>query len=123
MNGQDYYPYPTPNNQLARQEAKPDMIFHYYLQVFDGGKYIQSKNRNTPVTDYLLLNPEQLNTDQWIKAAKIPEAKFVILTATHKTGFSLYQSDVNPYCLNAVQRRNGHDILLKILLICTENIA
>ena len=26
-------------------------------------------------------------------------AKFAILTATHETGFGLWQSDVNPYCM------------------------
>ncbi len=30
-----------------------------------------------------------------------------ILTATHETGFALYQSDVNPYCLKAVKWQDG----------------
>ena len=34
-------------------------------------------------------------------------AKIAILTATHETGFALYQCDVNPYSLKAVKWRNG----------------
>jgi len=42
-----------------------------------------------------------------IKAAKDAGAKFAILTATHETGFALFQSDVNPYCLKAVEWQEG----------------
>ena len=113
-NGQEKYPYPVPNKQqLAWQEAELGVVFHYDLHVFDGKKYNQSENRITPVPDYQIFNPEQLNTDQWIKAAKAAGAKFAILTATHETGFALYQSDVNPYCLKAVEWRNGKGDVIK----------
>ena len=39
--------------------------------------------------------------------AKAAGAKFAVLTATHETGFGLWQSDVNPYCLKAVKWRDG----------------
>ena len=112
--GQEKYPYPVPNKQqLAWQEAELGVVFHYDLHVFDGKKYNQSENRITPIPDYQIFNPEQLNTDQWIKAAKAAGAKFAILTATHETGFALYQSDVNPYCLKAVDWRNGKGDVIK----------
>lgn len=57
--------------------------------------------------DYNIFNPTQLDTDQWIEAAKAAGAKFAVLTATHETGFGLWQSDVNPYCLKAVKWRDG----------------
>ena len=114
LNGQENYPYPVPSQQqLAWQEAELGVVFHYDLHVFDDKKYNQSENRITPVPDYQIFNPEQLNTDQWIKAAKAAGAKFAILTATHETGFALYQSDVNPYCLKAVGWRNGNGDLVK----------
>ena len=98
------HPTPRPNaRQLAWQEAELGVVFHYDLHVFDGIKYGQGNNRITPVADYQIFHPEKLNTDQWIKAAKDAGAKFAILTATHETGFALYQSDVNPYCLKAVK--------------------
>lgn len=71
------------------------------------GKIRAGNNRITPVADYNIFNPEHLDTDQWVVAAKNAGAKFAVLTATHETGFALYQSDVNPYCLKAVKWRDG----------------
>ncbi len=99
---------PLPNKrQLAWQEAELGVVFHYDLHVFDGKRYEQGSNRISPFPNYQLFNPDSLNTDQWIKAAKDAGAKFAILTATHETGFALYQSDVNPYCLKALNWRDG----------------
>ena len=99
---------PLPNaRQLAWQEAELGVVFHYDLHVFDGQKYGQGGNRITPMADYNIFNPQRLDTDQWIRAARDAGARFAILTATHETGFALYQSDVNPYCLKAVRWRDG----------------
>ncbi len=105
---------PVPNSrQLAWQEAELGVLISYDLHVFDGKKYSQRNNRITPVPDYNIFNPEKLDTDQWIKAVKDMGAKFAILTATHETGFALYQSDINPYCLKAVKWRNGKGDIVK----------
>ena len=64
-------------------------------------------NRVSPMPNHQIFNPRCLDTDQWIRAAKAAGARFAILTATHETGFALYQSDVNPYCLKAVKWRDG----------------
>jgi len=99
---------PLPNaRQLAWQEAELGVVFHYDLHVFDGKKYGQGGNRITPIADYNIFNPQQLDTNQWIRAARDAGARFAILTATHETGFALYQSDVNPYCLKAVKWHDG----------------
>lgn len=104
----DNYKYSVPNTQqLFWQEAELGVVFHYDLHVFDGVKYKQGNNRVGPIPDYQIFNPKKLDTDQWIRAAKSAGAKFAILTATHETGFALYQSDVNPYCLKAVKWRDG----------------
>ena len=101
-------PYPLPNKkQLAWQEAEMGAVFHYDLHVFDGKKYGQGGNRIDPVTDYQIFNPTKLDTDQWIKAAKDAGFTFAILTATHETGFALYQSEVNPYCMKALNYKDG----------------
>ncbi len=113
-------PYPKPNKrQLAWQEAELGVVFHYDLHVFDGKKYGQGGNRIDPIPDYQIFNPKKLDTDQWIKAAKDAGAKFAILTATHETGFALYQSDVNPYSLKAVKWRDGKgDIVADFVASC-----
>lgn len=105
---------PQPNErQLAWQEAELGAVFHYDLHVFDGKKYGQGRNRITPVDDYQIFSPDQLNTDQWIKAIKDAGFTFAILTATHETGFALYQSDVNPYCMKALNYKNGEGDIVR----------
>ena len=99
-------PLPTPA-QLKWQNAELAAVFHYDLHVFDGKPYNQAQNRITPIQDYNIFNPVKLDTDQWVKAAKDAGFKVAILTATHETGFALYQSKVNPYSLKAVEWRDG----------------
>lgn len=112
--------HPVPNKrQLAWQEAELGVVYHYDLHVFDGKKYGQGGNRIDPVVDYQIFNPTQLDTDQWVKAAKDAGAKFAILTATHETGFALFQSNVNPYSLKALKWRDGKgDIVADFVASC-----
>lgn len=115
------YPLPAPH-QLKWHEAEIGVIFHYDLHVFDGKAYGQGNNRINPIEDHNIFNPTQLDTDQWIKAAKTAGAKFAILTATHETGFGLWQSDVNPYCLKAVKWRDGKgDIVRDFVNSCRKH--
>lgn len=111
-------PVPT-QAQVVWQDAELVAVFHYDLHVFDTAKYVQTQNRITPISDVNIFNPEKLDTDQWIKAAREMGAKIAILTATHETGFALYQSDVNPYCLKAVRWRDGKgDIVRDFVRSC-----
>ena len=97
---------PKPH-QLKWHEAELGAVFHYDLHVFDGIRYGQGNNRINPIEDYNIFNPTELDTDQWIQAAKAAGCKFAILTATHETGFGLWQSDANPYSLKSVKWRDG----------------
>lgn len=99
-------PVPNPRQQ-AWQEAEMGAVFHYDLHVFDGVKYGQGNNRITPMPDYQIFNPQKLDTDQWIKAIKDAGFTFAILTATHETGFALFQSEVNPYSMRALNYQEG----------------
>ena len=102
---------PVPNKaQLAWQKAELGAVFHYDLHVFDNKNYRQtgtSGNRNNPIPDHQIFNPEQLDTDQWIKSIKKAGFKFAIITATHETGFALYPSNVNPYNVKALKWKDG----------------
>nr|WP_205603572.1 alpha-L-fucosidase [Cyclobacterium sp. SYSU L10401] len=116
--GQTEVPIPT-QAQLDWQHAELAAVFHYDLHVFDGKAYNQAKNRVTPIPDYNIFNPVKLDTDQWVKAAKDAGFKIAILTATHETGFALYQSKVNPYSLKAVEWREGEgDIVQDFVNSC-----
>lgn len=113
-------PLPTAS-QEAWQQAELGVLFSYDLHVFDQKNYNQAVNRITPIADYNIFNPTKLNTDQWIQSAKAGGATFAILTATHETGFALYQSDVNPYSLKAVKWKNGKgDIVQEFVNSCNK---
>lgn len=111
-------PIPKPA-QLTWQNAELTAVFHYDLHVFDGKKYVQAYNRITPIPDVNIFQPDQLDTDQWIRSVKAMGAKIAILTATHETGFALYQSDVNPYCMKALKWKDGKgDIVRDFVTSC-----
>lgn len=111
---------PVPNaRQLAWQQAELGVVFHYDLHVFDGKKYGQAGNRTDPIPDYQIFNPKKLDTDQWVKSAKDAGATFAILTATHETGFALFQSNVNPYSVKSLKWRDGKaDIVADFVASC-----
>ncbi len=111
-------PLPTPE-QVRWHEAELGVVFHYDLHVFDQVRYSQAASRIAPIADYNIFNPQQLNTDQWVLSAKNAGAKFAVLTATHETGFALYQSDVNPYCMKALKWQDGKgDIVRDFVTSC-----
>lgn len=111
---------PVPHQaQLVWQDAELVAIFHYDLHVFDSVAYNQTLNRITPIQDVNIFNPSELDTDQWIRSVKAMGAKIAIITATHETGFAIYQSDANPYCMKVLKWRNGKgDIVRDFVRSC-----
>ncbi len=105
-------PLPRPA-QLAWQEAEFGVLFHYDLSVFWKEPYRQGRNQRVPIPDVQIFHPEKLDTDQWAAAAKAAGARFAILTACHETGFRLWQSDVDPYCMKALEWRGGKADLVR----------
>lgn len=108
--------------QLKWHEAEIGVVFHYDLHVFDGKRYSQTANRITPITDPDVFNPKKLDCEQWILAAKAAGAKFAVITATHETGFGIYQSEANPFCLKASKWRNGKgDVIAEFVAACRKH--
>ncbi|MBI9017921.1 MAG: alpha-L-fucosidase [Phycisphaerae bacterium] len=105
--------------QLAWQQAELGVVFHYDLHIFDDKHYYQPRNRVTPCADINAFNPVKLDTDQWVRTAKAMGARFAILTASHETGFRLWQSDANPYSLKSVKWGDGkRDIVAEFIASC-----
>ncbi|MFT7076154.1 MAG: alpha-L-fucosidase [Planctomycetota bacterium] len=101
-------PLPRPRPaQLEWQQAEFGALISYELHTCGEGRYVQSEARVQPVADIQRFAPGQLDTDQWVRAAKAAGAQFAILTGSHETGFRLWQSDVNPYCLKALEWSDG----------------
>ena len=111
-------PKPT-SAQLAWQEAEIGALVCYELHTFNKGRYNQRKSWVTPVEDVNQFNPTKLDTDQWIKTLKDAGIGFALLTVSHESGFRLWQSDANPYCLKAVKWGDGkRDIFKEFVESC-----
>ncbi|NQV33956.1 MAG: alpha-L-fucosidase, partial [Phycisphaeraceae bacterium] len=112
--------FPTPSPaQLAWQQAELGVLVCYELHTFNEGRYVQSQERVKPIESIDQFNPTQLDTDQWIRTVKEMGAKFAILTASHESGFRLWQSNVNPYSLKSTKWGNGkRDIVREFIDSC-----
>ncbi len=107
--------------QRAWQEAEFGVLFSYDLHVFDDEHYNQARNRRLDRKDLGLdrFNPTALSTDQWVETAKAMGARFAILTASHETGFGLWQSNANPYSLKSTRWGGGkRDIVAEFVASC-----
>ncbi len=113
-------PKPAPA-QLAWQEAELGVMFHYDPRIF-AGKTEQSLQQTAvadPKAFAQKFSPAKLSTDQWVATAKAMGARFAILVVKHETGFCLWQSDANPYCLKMLNWRGGKaDILRDFTASC-----
>jgi alpha-L-fucosidase len=112
---------PVPSSaQLAWQQAELGVVFHYDLHVFDDEHYNQGKNRRVAYPDPNIFDPVDLDTDQWVRAARDLGAKFAIFTASHETGFRMWQSDAtSKYSLKAVKWGGGkRDIVAEFITSC-----
>lgn len=110
-------PRPAPA-QLAWQDAELGLVFHFDLHIFDTVRYVQEHNRRTRF-DPAIFAPAELDTDQWAAAAQACGARFAIITASHETGFRLWQSDANPYSLKAARWGGGQrDIVGEFVESC-----
>ena len=113
-----HIPKPRPC-QLAWQEAEFGVLVCYELHTFNEGRYHQGRARVTTITDVNQFDPAHLDTDQWIRAVRDAGARFAILTASHESGFRLWQSEVNPYCLKAVTWGEGkRDLVREFVTSC-----
>ncbi|MFT4843556.1 MAG: alpha-L-fucosidase [Planctomycetota bacterium] len=99
-------PLPT-KVQLGWQRAELGVLISYDLHTFGDGRYNQRLARITPIKNIDRFAPAQLDTDQWIRAVKAAGARFAILTASHESGFRLWQSQANPYSLRSVKWGDG----------------
>ena len=92
--------------QVVWQDLELGLVYHYDLDVFmPGGHHHERSRRELLSPD--LYTPTELDTDQWIEAAKAMGAGYAILTATHHQGFLQWQSDAYPFGLKEIKWRDG----------------
>ncbi len=103
-------PRPTPG-QAQWQDHELGMFIHFDLNVFMPPGWDHRHYGDWPEPS--LFNPVKLDTDQWMEAARAFGAKYAVLTATHGTGFMLWQSDAYPFGVRQSPWRGGRGDVVK----------
>ena len=69
-------------------------------------------NHSTPLS---AINPTQLNTDQWCRAAKLWGAKEILFVAKHTGGFCWWQTETTKYGIKGTAWKDGQgDVLAEL---------
>ncbi len=95
---------PTPA-QIAWQDGEIGVMYSFDLAIAAGD--ITDNNAARKTWDANLYQPNKLDTDEWLAAAKAAGAGYAIFTATHFNGFMQWQSDLYPYGLKQTKWRDG----------------
>ena len=96
---------------LKWADSEIGVLIHFDMPVFEPA-YNFRKNWNYH-PDLSIFNPGELDTDQWIKAAKSAGATYAILVAKHCSGFSLWPTKAHPYSVKNTPWRKGQGDIVK----------
>lgn len=97
--------------QQAWAKAEVGAMFHLDVQVFEPGYKWRETRDYQP--DASVFNPKELDTDQWIRAAKSAGATYAVLVAKHCSGFSLWPTKAHGYSVKNSPWRNGQGDIVK----------
>ena len=98
-------------------DSEIGVLIHFDMPVFEP-EYNFRKDWNYH-PDLSIFNPKELDTDQWIEAAKAAGATYAVLVAKHCSGFSLWPTKAHPYSVKNTPWRNGQgDIVKDFVMSC-----
>ena len=104
-------------DQIRWAECEIGVIIHLDLCTFSA-PYDFRKNFGNPLSSSIF-DPQDLDTDQWISAAKNLGARYAILVAKHCTGFSLWPTEAHEYSVKNSPYKNGEgDIVAEFIASC-----
>ncbi len=104
-------------SQAEWADAEIGVLIDFDMQVFEPTYDFRENWNYHPSLS--LFNPKELDTDQWIKAAKAVGAKYAVLVAKHCSGFSLWPTKAHDYSVKNTPWRNGEgDIVHDFINSC-----
>jgi len=108
---------PTPE-MIKWHDCEVGYFFHYDITVpaLAKGLIKEEFQRGAELPDVSVWNPEQLDTDQWLKAAKEGGARYALLTAKHGTGFCLWPTKWHDYHVGNTP--SGRDVVGEFVASC-----
>jgi alpha-L-fucosidase len=111
----------TEENKAWWRESRFGMFIHWGLySLLARGEWVQYTER-IPVKEYEKLskqfNPTKFDADEWVRLAKNAGMKYIVITAKHHDGFSMFKTDVSPF--NIVDDTPyGKEILMDLASAC-----
>lgn len=101
-------PRPTPQ-QLAWHDLEVGMFIHIAPQTWQDS---ESDRMNTPLE---AINPEKLDTDQWVAVAEAMGARYIVFVAKHEGGFCWWPTATTDYSVKGIPWRGGKGDVMKDL--------
>jgi alpha-L-fucosidase len=99
---------PTPQ-QAAWQDLELGMFIHIAPQTW------QDSERDDLSTPASAINPEKLDTEQWVRTADSMGAKYIVFVAKHEGGFCWWPTATTDYSVKSSPWRGGKGDVLKDL--------
>ena len=99
---------PTPQ-QAAWQDDEVGMFIHFAPNTWQDQEY---DDLSTPLEK---INPAKLDTDQWVRAAELMGAKYIVFVAKHVGGFCMWKTDTADYGIKDTPWRGGKGDVLRDL--------
>jgi len=108
VNAQSFTDVKPSPSQLHWQDLEIGVILHFSTNTFLNREW--GDGTASPST----FNPAQVDTDQWIQAAKAGGARYAVLVAKHHDGFALFPSTHTDYSVKASPWLNGKGDLVRM---------
>ncbi len=103
---------PTPE-QILWQDAELGMFIHFAPNTWQDAEGDQG---TTPLDK---INPEKLDTDQWVRVAESLGAKYIVFVVKHVGGFCMWQTGTTEYSIKNTAWRGGKgDVLADLSASC-----
>ncbi|MBL8764255.1 MAG: alpha-L-fucosidase [Phycisphaerae bacterium] len=103
---------PTPQ-QAAWQDLEVGMFIHMAPQTW------QDSESDTLATAPGEINPERLDTDQWVRVASSMGARYIVFVAKHEGGFCWWPTTTTEFCVrNSPWRQGRGDVLADLAASC-----
>ena len=99
--------------QVKWQDLELGMFIHIAPQTWQNS---ESDDLSTPLS---AMNPEKLDTDQWVEVATSMGARYIVFVAKHEGGFCWWQTDTTDFSVKHTPWRAGKgDVIADLSASC-----